>query len=130
MHMNRNMAKFNFPIVALTLIAMAGLYGCASLTTQNTESLLSAAGFGAHTPSTPKQIALFNRMVPYRIERRVRATGVYYTYADKNNNLVYIGSESEYQRYKQLAQQQSIAQQQIEFSSIVEQGTVYNSPIF
>jgi len=55
---------------------------------------------------------------------------VYYTYADKNNNLVYIGSESEYQRYKQLAQQQSIAQQQIEFSSIVEQGTVYNSPIF
>jgi hypothetical protein len=124
--MNRN-TSFKFPIVALALIAMAGLYGCAS---QNSESLLSAAGFRSHTPSTPTQIALFSQMVPYRIERRVRAGGVYYTYADKQNNLVYIGTESEYQRYKQLGQQQSIAQSQLDFTGMSERAELYNSPIF
>jgi hypothetical protein len=127
--MNRNTFS-NYPIVALALIAMAGLFGCASLAAHNTESLLSASGFRTQTPSTPTQIAMFNRMVPYRVERRVRAGKLYYTYADKQNNLVYIGGESEYQRYKQLGQQQSIAQSRLEFSQIDEPAELYNSPIF
>jgi hypothetical protein len=127
--MNRNISS-KFPILALALIAMAGLYGCASYATQNTESLLSAAGFRSHSPSTPTQIATFNRMVPYKVERRVRASGVYYTYADKQNNLVYIGSENEYQRYKQLAKQHSIAQSQTDFGQINEPADLYNSPMF
>ena len=124
--MNRNKSS-KFPILALALVAMAGLYSCA---TQNTESLLSAAGFRSHSPLTPTQIATFNRMVPYKVERRVRASGVYYTYADKQNNLVYIGSENEYQRYKQLAKQHSISQSQTDFRQIDEPAEMYNSPIF
>ncbi len=44
---------------------------------------------------------MFNNMQPYRIERRERNGKVLYTYADKQRNLVYIGGESEFQRYKQ-----------------------------
>ena len=104
--------------------------GRQKLAAHNTESLLSASGFRTQTPSTPTQIAMFDRTVPYRVERRARAGKVYYTYADKQNNLVYIGGESEYQRYKQLGQQQSIAQSRLEFSQIDEPAELYNSPIF
>ncbi len=58
------------------------------------------------------------------------AGGVYYTYADKQNDLVYIGTESEYQRYKQLGQQRSIAQSQLDFTQMDEAAEQYNSPIF
>ena len=39
-----------------------------------------------------------------------------YTYADKQKGVVYIGGDNAYQRYKQLAAQQSIAQNELEAS--------------
>ena len=113
-------------VVAVALIMSAGFYGCASYEAQNKETLLSAAGFQTRTPSTPEQQAMFNRMVPYKVERRVRNGKVLYAYADKQRNVVYIGGESEYQRYKQLGLQQSIAQEQLEAAQINEEASVYN----
>jgi hypothetical protein len=113
-------------VVAVALIMIAGFYGCASYEAQNKETLLSAAGFQTRTPSTPEQQAMFNRMVPYKVERRVRNGKVLYAYADKQRNVVYIGGESEYQRYKQLGLQQSIAQDQLEAAQINEEATLYN----
>jgi hypothetical protein len=113
-------------VVAVALTMMAALYGCASYEAQNKETLLSAAGFRTRTPTTPQQQAMFNRMVPYQVERRVRNGKVLYTFADKQKNLVYIGVESEYQRYKQLGLQQQIAQNQLEAAQINEEASLYN----
>jgi hypothetical protein len=112
--------------VAVALIMIAALFGCASYEAQNKETLLSAAGFRTRTPSTPEQQAMFNRMVPYKVERRIRNGKVLYTYADKQRNLVFIGGEAEYQQYKQLGLQQSIAQDQLEAAQINEEASLYN----
>ncbi|MBV8175960.1 MAG: hypothetical protein JO151_15550 [Verrucomicrobia bacterium] len=113
-------------VVAVALTMLAALYGCASYEAQNKETLLSAAGFRTRTPTTPQQQAMFNRMVPYQVERRVRNGKILYTFADKQKNLVYIGGESEYQRYKQLGLQQQIAQNQLEAAQINEEASLYN----
>jgi hypothetical protein len=104
---------------------LAVLVGCASWDAQNKESLLSAAGFRTRTPTTPNQQAMFNRMTPYKVERRIRNGKVLYAYADKQNNVVYLGGENEYQKYRQLALQQSIAQDQIEAAQINEDASMY-----
>jgi len=113
-------------VVAVALVTIAALFSCASYEAQNKETLLSAAGFRTRTPTTPEQQAMFNRMVPYKVERRVRNGKVLYAYADKQRNLVFIGGEAEYQRYKQLGLQQSIAQDQLEAAQINEEASLYN----
>jgi hypothetical protein len=125
--MNRNKSFRNAPMVAITLLLLAILAGCASYEAQNKESLLIAAGFKARTPSTAKQQAMFSRMTPYKLERRIRNGKVLYAYADKDKNVVYIGGENEYQQYKQLAVQQSIAQDQLEAAQINEESSLYDS---
>jgi hypothetical protein len=117
----------NSLIFGIILVAFAAMSGCASMEAQNTESLLSAAGFRTRTPSTAAQQAMFNRMVPYKLERRVRNGKVLYAYADKRNNVVYIGGENEFQRFKQLGLQQSIAQNQLEAAQINEETSLYNT---
>ena len=124
--MKRNNFIFNSPIVAITLLVLAGLYGCASYDAQNKESLLIAAGFRTRTPSTPKQVAMFNAMVPYKVERRIRNGKVLYAYADPQKNVVYIGGENEYQRFKQLGLQQSIAEDQLAAAQINEDTSLYD----
>ena len=123
--MNRKHSFFNRPVAAITLLLLAILVGCASWDAQNKESLLSAAGFRTRTPTTANQQAMFTRMTPYKVERRIRNGKVLYAYADKQNNVVYLGGENEYQKYRQLALQQSIAQDQIEAAQINEDASMY-----
>ena len=86
--MNRIEPRPTSLIAVIVFVAMAGLYGCASYEAQNKETLLIAAGFRARTPSTAAQQAMFSRMVPYKVERRVRNGKVLYAYADPQQNLV------------------------------------------
>ena len=123
--MNRNHSFINSPIAAIFILLLAGLAGCASYDAQNKESLLIAAGFKTRTPSTDKQQAMFSRMTPYKLERRIRNGKVLYAYADKDKNVAYIGGENEYQQYKKLALQQSIAQDQLEAAQINEENSFY-----
>ena len=58
--------------ILLLLVAVAAFEGCASLGASKKESLLSAAGFGTRTPSTPKRQALYSQLAPYKLERRSR----------------------------------------------------------
>jgi hypothetical protein len=124
--MNRQYSLLTFPILAIAFLALGSLSGCASYEAQNKESLLIAAGFRARTPTTAKQQAMFNRMEPYRLERRIRNGKVLYAYADKQQNLVYIGGDNEYQRYKQLALQQRIAEDQLQAAQINEEVSMYD----
>jgi hypothetical protein len=87
--------------------------GCASMTSANTESLLSAAGFRVRTPQTPRQQQIYAALPPYQVERAtVKGKGVFYVYKDEKAGVAYVGREQEYQRYQQLAIQQQIAQDQ------------------
>jgi len=95
--------------VVFALLALIGLSGCASLGSGDTEQLLSAAGFRSRTPTTPKQIEIFNSLPPYKVERRVVQGKVLYTYADPKRNLVFIGGEKEYQEFRRLGIQQQIS---------------------
>jgi hypothetical protein len=85
--------------------------GCAEMGAGNTTSLLTAAGFRARTPQTPKQQQIYAALPPYQVERAtIKGKGVFYVYKDEKAGLAYVGREPEYQRYKQLAIQQQIAQ--------------------
>jgi hypothetical protein len=98
----------------LIFVVAAALFGCASTQVQNKESILATAGFRVLTPSTPAQLALYSRMTPYKLERNTVKGRAFYTFADKQKGVVYIGGDNAYQRYRQLALQQSVAQKEIE----------------
>ena len=61
-------------------------------------------------------MAMYDRMIPYKIERNTINGKALYTYADKRKNIVYIGGDKAYQRYRQLALQQSNAEKELEAS--------------
>jgi hypothetical protein len=86
------------------------LWGCAEMQSANTTNLLSAAGFRARTPQTPKQQQLYAALPAYKVERATVQGHVFYVYKDEKAGVAYVGREQEYQRYQQLAIQQQIAQ--------------------
>jgi hypothetical protein len=100
-------------IVFIFVAAASALFvaGCAEMQSTNTTSLLSAAGFRARTPQTPRQQHIYAALQPYHVERAtVPGKGVFYVYKDEKAGLAYVGREPEYQRYQQLAIHQQIAQ--------------------
>ena len=112
------------PVFILLLLAVFD--GCGSWHASSQEALLSAAGFKTRTPSTPAQGAMFDRMTPYTVERRERNGKVLYAYADKQKRVLYIGGEAQYQQYKQLGLQKSIAESQLQAAQINEDATLYD----
>jgi len=103
----------NIVIFIATLAGTILLAGCASMTSANTESLLSAAGFRVRTPQTPKQQQIYAALPPYKVEHATVKGKVFYVYKDEKSGVAYVGREQEYQQYQQLAIQQQIAQDQI-----------------
>ena len=99
-------------VILLAAVGVAILLaGCASMGSANTTSLLTAAGFRARTPQTPRQQQIYAALPPYQVQRAtVPGKGVFYVYKDQNAGVAYVGREQEYQRYQQLAVQQQIAQ--------------------
>ena len=95
-----------FAVAAATLVVA----GCAEMGSGNTTSLLTAAGFRARTPQTPKQQQIYAALPPYKVEHATVKGRAFYVYKDEKAGLAYVGHEQEYQRYQQLAVQQQIAQ--------------------
>jgi len=112
--------------IVILLAAVTGavlLAGCASVGSGNTTSLLTAAGFRARTPQTPKQQELYAALPPYKVQQAtVPGKGVFYVYKDANAGVAYIGREAEYQQYKQLCVQQQIAS---DYYMAAQMNTVY-----
>ena len=107
--------KSKTSIILLSLasgIVLFALGGCASVGSTNTESLLSAAGFVVRTPQTDRQRQIYAALPAYKVERATVKDKVFYVYKDEKAGVAYVGHEPEYQRYKQLAVQQQIAQEQ------------------
>src|SRR5215831_13113931 len=99
-------------IILICAVAAATLFvaGCAEMGSANTTSLLSAAGFHALTPQTPKQQELYAALPPYKVEHATVKGRSFYVYKDEKAGVAYVGNEAEYQRYQQLCVQQQTAQ--------------------
>jgi hypothetical protein len=111
--MKTKMTKSNIILVFVAAATALFVAGCAEMGSSNTTSLLSAAGFRARTPQTPRQQQMYAALPPYQVERAtVPGKGVFYVYKDEKAGLAYIGREQEYQRYQQIAISQQIAQDQ------------------
>jgi hypothetical protein len=111
--MRSKKTRSNFILLLATAAAALFTAGCAGVGSGNTTALLSAAGFRARTPQTPKQQELYAALPPYQVERAaVKGKGVFYIYKDEKAGVAYVGREQEYQQYQQLAIQQQIAQDQ------------------
>jgi hypothetical protein len=110
--MKNKKTNFNIAIIFTAAAAALFLAGCAGMGAGNTTSLLSAAGFRARTPQTPKQKQIYAALPAYRVHRATVNGKVFYVYKDEKAGVAYIGREAEYQRYQQLAIQQQIAQDQ------------------
>jgi hypothetical protein len=94
---------------AFALLVLAA--GCAS--TQQTENLLSAAGFRTVIATSSQQ-----QVRPYKVTLTEQNGKTYYAYSDPARNQIYIGDQSQYQRYRQLKKQIEAEQQS------------YNPPVF
>jgi len=110
--MKTKTTKSNVILVFAAIAAAFFVAGCAEMGSANTTSLLSAAGFHARTPQTPKQQQMYAALPPYKVERATVKGKTFYVYKDEKAGVAYIGREQEYQRYQQLAIQQQIAQDQ------------------
>jgi len=114
----------NIVVFVATLAGTILLAGCAGVGSSNTESLLTAAGFRARTPQTPKQQQIYATLPPYQVQRATVKGQVFYVYKDEKAGVAYVGREQEYQRYQQLAIQQQIAQNQIAAAEMQQQAAL------
>jgi len=100
----------------ILILAACGIIffaGCASTETgktDQTKSLLSAAGFRTRTPQTAKQKELYAALPSNKVERAVVNGKVFYVFKDEKAGVAYVGGEAEHQRYQQLCMQQHVAQ--------------------
>lgn len=102
--------------------ALTGLIGCASMEKANTTSLLTQAGFRTLTPSTPKQKEIWAQLQANQVQRATVKGKVFYVFKDEAAGIAYVGHEAEYQRYRELAIQQKVAQ---DYYMAVEMNRMY-----
>jgi hypothetical protein len=108
--MKTRITKSNIMLIFAAGTAALFVAGCAEMEATNTKSLLSAAGFQVRTPQTPKQQQIYAALPPYKVERGTVNGKTFYVFKDEKAGVAYVGRELEYQRYRQLAIQQQIAQ--------------------
>ena len=96
----------------LAVIAVS-LAGCASLQAQDTratERMLTAAGFQVKAADTTEKLAHLQTLTPGKIVRRERNGEPSYVFADGTVcKCLYAGTEQQYQEYRKLARQQTMA---------------------
>jgi hypothetical protein len=111
---------------SLALLAVVGLSvsGCTYFRKEEadqTESTLAAAGFQMKPADTPKREAGLAQFPVRKLVTRVRDGKVTYFYADPDFcKCLYYGNQEQYGRYKQLAIQQKVAQEQMDAAEMNE----------
>ena len=84
--------------------------GCASMETDKTPSLLSAAGFRMHSPQTAKEKELYAALPSNKLERGTMNGKVFYVFKDEKAGVEYVGGEKAHRRYEQLCTQLHVAE--------------------
>src|SRR5271166_3255267 len=96
-------------IGAIALLVLT--VGCAN--TQQTENLLSAAGFKTVIANTPQRQEQLKALPPDKVTLVQRNGKNYYVYADPANYQVFVGTPSQYQQYQQLRLANNLAQDEL-----------------
>ncbi len=99
---------------AFALFVLAA--GCAQ--TERTESLLSAAGFRVVAATTPQQQRHLKTLTPYKVTAVQRNGRPYYVYPDPSQNVIYVGSQFQYYRYRDLRLERNLAQEDVQTSEL------------
>ena len=99
---------------SLILILAAGgiifCAGCATMETDSTKPLLSAAGFRVRTPQTAKQRDVYAALPNNKVEHAIVKGKVFYVFKDEKAGVAYVGGEPEHRRYQELCVQRHAAQ--------------------
>jgi hypothetical protein len=96
------------------IAALAVVIGCASTTTTTIaaptqkEVMLQQAGFKTHTVTTARQKEHLQALPEGKVSIVMQNGKTFYAYPDAAHNLVYTGTEAQYQAYKQAQLQASI----------------------
>src|SRR5690349_21079890 len=107
-----------FKTLLITGLLMAIAIGCA--TTQSKENMLTAAGFNMVPANTPQRQAHLKSLPADKITAVQREGITYYTFPDPKNNVLYVGKEQQYQRYRQLRLEKQMADEQLETAQMNE----------
>jgi hypothetical protein len=110
------MKTFKALLTTAALIALA--IGCS--TTKERENMLSAAGFKMVPANTPERQAHLKSLPADKITPVQRQGITYYTFPDPKNNVLYVGQEQQYQKYRQLRYQKQLADEQLETAQMNE----------
>ena len=96
--------------ICVTAALFGIVSGCA--TTVQTEDLLTGAGFKARPATTAEQQAQLKSLPARKVSSVQKDGKTYFVYPDAARNVIYIGQNAEYQRYKQLRAQWDMAEEQ------------------
>jgi hypothetical protein len=97
-------------LTVATIGALALTIGCTS--TKSRENMLTAAGFRMVPADTAARQAHLNSLPSGKITSANRDGVLYYTYPDKKNNMLYVGTQSQYDQYQKLRLQQQMTEEQ------------------
>lgn len=108
------MKAFKTLLCAALFLVLA--MGCSS--TASRENMLTAAGFQAVPANTPDREAHLRSLPADKITAVQRNGTTYYTFPDRNQNVLYVGQEPQYQEYQRLRLQQQMADERVESSEV------------
>jgi hypothetical protein len=105
------------------MIAVVGIFlmGCATAPSgragKSQSDLLSQAGFTAYTPKTSEKLAYVNTLPGKKVvSNKYKGQVCYLVCTDPDSKQCYLGDKAAYQRYQQLAIQESLAAEQHQVS--------------
>ncbi|MGH7900902.1 MAG: hypothetical protein ACRENZ_04120 [Thermodesulfobacteriota bacterium] len=114
----------------ITFLAIIGIFiltisGCAILRineAQQTDRLLSAAGFKMLPADTPQKDELLSSLTPLKLQYRIRDDKTLFFYSDPYDcKCVYTGDQSAYDRFEKLAVEAEIAKEEQEAALMNEE---------
>lgn len=107
------------PIIATMVLALCGCAAVARDDAATTEDALSAAGFKVRPVTSTAERTMVASLPPNRISRQINDSHVSYLYPDPINcKCLYVGGQTAYGRYQQLAIQKHIANEQVEAAQL------------
>jgi len=108
-------------VAVMTAVVSIFLVGCATAPSggagKSQSDLLREAGFTAYTPKSPEKLAYLNTLPAKKVVSNKYQDQVHYLVCtDPDSKQCYLGDKAAYQRYQQLAVQESIAEDQRKIS--------------
>jgi hypothetical protein len=108
------MKRFFAGLPLAVILSIAPLIAGCAHNTQQTEDVLSAAGFSVVIATTPQQLQHLATLPPYKIMRIQRNGKDRYVYADPARKLIYVGGLFAYDRFKDLRLAKNISEQELQ----------------